>query len=228
MAVMNLLDLLAPRVCRLCDAPTDADLDLCPPCWRSLPWNSGACQRCALPLGEAGDLCARCKAKPPPFQQTLAPLLFTGPVPGLVHATKFGKGYGEAKLLARLLGDALQAAGAPLPDVLAPVPLTTGRLLRRGHNQAILLAAPLARRFRVPLRRTALRRAKGGKPQRGQSRQGRAHSVRGLFQAKQPFTGRVAIVDDVMTTAATASELARVLLQAGAEEVVVWAAARVP
>lgn len=225
---MSLLDLLTPRICRLCDASTDADLDLCPPCWRSLPWNRQACQRCALPLGEAGDLCARCKAEPPPFQRALAPLLFAGPVTGLVHAVKFGRGYGEAKLLARLLGDALQAAGAPLPDVVAPVPLSTGRLLRRGHNQAILLAAPLARRFGVPLLRTALRRIKGGKPQRGQSRQARAQSVRGLFQAKRPFTGRVAIVDDVVTTTATASETARVLLRAGAEEVVVWAAARVP
>jgi len=225
---MSLLDLLVPRICRLCDAPTNADIDLCPPCWRSLPWNRQACQRCALPLGEAGELCARCKAESPPFQRTLAPLLFTGPVPGLVHAVKFGRGYGEAKLLARLLGDALQAAGAQSPDVLVPVPLSTGRLLRRGHNQAILLAAPLARRFDVPLHRTALRRIKGGKPQRGQSRQARAHSVRGLFQAKRPFAGRVAIVDDGVTTSATASELAGVLLQAGADEVVVWAAARVP
>ena len=228
MAAMNLLDLLMPRVCRLCDAPVDADMDLCPPCWRSLPWNRRACRRCGLPLGEAGHPCARCAAKPPPFQRTLAPLLFDGPVPGLVHAVKFGKGYGEAKLLARLLGDALETAGDPLPDVLAPVPLTKGRLLRRGHNQAMLLAVPLARRFHITLRRTAVRRTRGGKPQRGQSRAARVRSIRGAFQAQRPFSGRVAIVDDVMTTAATTSELARVLLQAGAEEVVVWAAARVP
>ena len=223
---MNWVDLLLPRICRLCDAPVNADLDLCPPCRRSLPWNRQACRRCGLPLLAAADQCAQCVIKPPPFQSVIAPLLFAGPVPKLVYAIKFGKGYGEAKLLCRLLGDAVAASGEPLPDLLVPVPLATGRLWRRGHNQAILLAAPLARRFGIPLRRTGVRRSGRGKPQRGQSRTARTASVRGAFQAWRPCSGVVAIVDDVMTTGATASELARTLLAAGADETVVWAAAR--
>lgn len=223
---MHWLDLLLPRICRLCDAPVQADLELCPPCRRSLPWNHRACRQCGLPLLAEAGRCARCAAKPPPFQGAIAPLLFAGPVPQLIHAIKFGRGYGEAKLLSRLLGDAVAASGEPLPDLLAPVPLATGRLLRRGHNQAVLLAAPLARRFGIPLCRTGVRRVGRAKPQRGQSRAARSASVRGAFQVRRPCSGLVAIVDDVMTTGATASELTGTLLAAGADAVVVWAAAR--
>ncbi|MCY4344422.1 MAG: ComF family protein [Gammaproteobacteria bacterium] len=224
---MNLIDLLLPRVCRLCDLPINADLDLCPPCWRSLPWNRMPCPRCAAPLPAGSGLCRQCALKPPPFQRTIAPLLFEDAVPGLIHAIKFGKGYSQAKLLSRLLGDAAAAANGPPPCLLVPVPLTTGRILHRGHNQAILLAAPLARRFRIPLERRAVRRVGRTPPQRGQSRAARARSVRGAFEVNRPLTGKVAIVDDVMTTGATTAELARALLEAGADEVVVWAAARV-
>lgn len=223
---MHWVDLLLPRICRLCDAPVNADLDLCPPCRRSLPWNHRACRRCGLPPPTDAEVCTQCATKPPPFQGTVAPLLFAGPVPKLIHAIKFGRGYGEAKLLSRLLGDAVAASGEPMPDLLAPVPLATGRLLRRGHNQAILLAAPLARRFGIPLCRMGVRRVGRAKPQRGQSRAARAASVRGAFQARRPYSGLVAIVDDVMTTGATVSELTHTLLAAGADEVVVWAAAR--
>ena len=224
---MGIIDLLLPRVCRLCDAPVNADLDLCPPCWRSLPWNRLPCPSCAAPLPAGTGLCRQCALKPPPFQRTIAPLLFDDAVPKLIHAVKFGKGYSQAKLLSRLLGDAVATANEPLPDLLVPVPLTMGRILRRGHNQAILLAAPLARRFGIPLSRNAVRRSGRTASQRGQSRAARARSVRGVFKANQPLTGTVAIVDDVMTTGATTAELARVLLEAGADKVVVWAAARV-
>ena len=224
---MGIIDLILPRVCRLCDSPINADLDLCPPCWQSLPWNRLPCLRCAAPLSGGSGLCRQCALKPPPFQRTIAPLLFEDAVPGLIHAIKFGKGYSQAKLLSHLLGDAAAQAEDPLPNLLVPVPLAVGRILRRGHNQAILLAAPLARRFGIPLKRRAVSRVGRTPPQRGQSRAARARSVRGAFKVTQPLAGKIAIVDDVMTTGATTAELARTLLEAGADEVVVWAAARV-
>ncbi len=173
------------------------------------------------------QLCGACATSPPPFSRTLAPLLFAEPVSGWVHAIKFGRGFAEAKLLSALLGDTIAGQNAPMPNLLAPVPLACRRLLRRGHNQATLLAAPLARRFGLTIEHRALRRRGHAPPQRGQPRQGRAQSIRGVFQARTTLSGRVAIVDDVMTTGATASELARVLLAAGADSVDLWVAARV-
>ena len=158
----------------------------------------------------------------------MTPLLYEGEVRRWVHAAKSAGGLGEAKLLSGLLARGIECTGARIPDGLIPVPLTTARLFRRGHNQAVLLAAPLARRLCIPVHRGGLRRAGGGKPQRGQARIARARSVRGVFRATRPVAGHVAIVDDVMTTGATAAELASTLLAAGAERVDVWAVARVP
>ena len=226
---MGFVDWLLPRFCRLCDREVERDIDLCAPCERSLVWNAHPCPRCALP-GKPGACgpCRNCIDKAPPFTATFAPLLFEGPVRRWIHAAKSARGLGEAKLLSSLLARGVEQAGAAMPDALVPVPLTMARLMRRGHNQAILLAAPLARRFNVPMRRRAARRIRPGKPQRGQSRAARARSVRGVFAAPGPVHGHVVIVDDVMTTGATVTELASCLLTAGAGRVDVWAVARVP
>lgn len=225
---MGLADWLLPRICRLCGLEMHRDIDLCDPCERSLAWNPNPCVRCGLPQPAAGTgCCPRCIDEPPPFQATVAPLLYEGAVCRWVHATKSSRGLGEARLLSALLARGILTGGAPIPDALVPVPLTTARIFRRGHNQAVLLAAPLARRFRIPIQRGSLRRAGRGKPQRGQSRSARARSVHGVFRATHRFEGHLAIVDDVMTTGATVTELASTLLAAGAARVDVWAVARV-
>ena len=226
---MGFADWWLPRVCRLCRREMYRDIDLCAPCESSLAWNRNPCPRCGLPQPAAvNGYCPRCSDHPPPFEATVTPLLYEGPVRGWVHAAKSARGLGQAKLLSGLLARGIESSGAPIPDALIPVPLTTARLFRRGHNQACLLAAPLARRFSIPIRRGGLARADGGKPQRGQSRSARARSVAGAFQATRPAAGHLAIVDDVMTTGATVVQLASTLLDAGADRVDVWAAARVP
>ncbi len=213
----------------------DGDIDLCAHCEHSLAWNNHPCPCCGLPQtvgtfepGDPSRPCANCADAPPPFTATLAPLRYEGAVRHWVRAAKSAKGLGEAKLLSGLLARGIETAGAKIPNGLVPVPLTTGRLLRRGHNQAVLLAAPLARRYHITLHRRGIGRVGGRKSQRGQSRHARARSVRGAFVATRPFDGHLAIVDDVMTTGATVAELASVLLAAGALRVDVWAVARVP
>ena len=97
----------------------------------------------------------------------------------------------------------------------------------RGHNQAIALGVPLARRLGVPLARRATKRVRGSVPPRGLGRAGRRANLAGAFAARQDFTGmQVGIVDDVLTTGTTAAELTHTLLAAGAAEVRVFCAAR--
>ncbi|MDE0064100.1 MAG: ComF family protein [Gammaproteobacteria bacterium] len=226
---MGITDWWFPRVCRLCRREMHRDIDLCAPCEKSLAWNRNACSRCGVPLpGVANGTCTDCAGHPPPFEATVTPLLYEGPIRGWVHAAKSARGLGEAKLLSGLLARGIEFGGARIPDALVPVPLTTARLFRRGHNQAALLAAPLSRRLCIPLRRGGIARAGGSRPQRGQSRSARARSVRSIFRATRSCTGHLAIVDDVVTTGATAGELAATLLDAGAGRVDVWAVARVP
>jgi len=107
------------------------------------------------------------------------------------------------------------------------VPLTAWRLARRGHNQALALARPVARALGIPVLRNGVQRIRRTPPQRGLALAERLQNLEGAFATQRDWSGwRVAIVDDVMTTGATAGELSRTLLAAGATEVHVLCAAR--
>jgi ComF family protein len=107
-------------------------------------------------------------------------------------------------------------------DLVVPVPLHGSRERSRGFNQAELLARPLATAIGVPLEPECFQRIRATDPQVGQSFSARKKNVKDAFKVTRPavFKGRgVMLVDDVMTTGATASECARTLKEAGAREV---------
>lgn len=111
-------------------------------------------------------------------------------------------------------------------DALLPVPLHPWRHAARGFNQALELARPLARRSGLPLL-TITRRVRRTRPQTGLTAAERRRNLRGAFSVTRRLPCRhPLIVDDVMTTGETCSQLARVLLAAGAEDVSVLTAAR--
>lgn len=138
----------------------------------------------------------------------------------------------EGHVLGTLLADAAArwyADGLRTPpQLLMPVPLTWRRLAQRGHNQALTLARPVARLLGVPLWRLGAKR-RAGEHQRGSSRGQRLRNPAGVFATRHRWAEPgpcIAIVDDVMTTGATAAALTRVLLAAGAREVHVLCATR--
>jgi ComF family protein len=236
----HLLRQLLPGACLMCDGPLPAaaDPDLCPHCRNALPWNVCACPRCAEPGSGAGGSapCPTCIRKPPPFRLAIAPLRYEGVAQVWVRRLKDHLGMVEGRILGTLLAAAAQsvyrADGAPaVPDLLVPVPLSLRRLARRGHNQALTLARPLAARLGVPLWRTAVVRRGAALPQRGLGRSARLGNLEHAFAARRtwpPPGPCIGLVDDVMTTGATAAALARTLLEAGAREVHVLCAARTP
>ncbi len=149
----------------------------------------------------------------------------------MVHRLKFNGSRIDARVLGHLLADAIRAAYTcePLPQLILPVPLSRARLLRRGHNQAALLARWVGGALDLPVDYHACRRVRNTPPQTGLRRSARLRNLAGAFSANGALADlRVAIVDDVMTTGSTVTALARVLLAAGAAEVHVWAAARTP
>ncbi|MCL4235329.1 MAG: ComF family protein, partial [Deltaproteobacteria bacterium] len=114
-------------------------------------------------------------------------------------------------------------------DTAAPVPLHQRRLRERGYNPPLLVARHLLHRTSVALRPELLRRVRDTPPQRGLSRAGRRDNVRGAFAMREGegVAGlRVLLIDDVLTTGATAAECARVMLRAGAARVGVVTLAR--
>lgn len=223
---------LLPPTCMLCGATGWRGRDLCDGCASDLPANLACCRRCARPLGGSPPLeaiCGACQRRPPPYERALAALRYESPVPYLVGAAKFRGRLASVRLLGHLLLDAVQARKLPLPEVLLPVPLHTERLAERGYNQAVEIARVLADRLDVPLDSRSCSRVSATPPQAGLDEAARRRNIRGAFAVCTPLRwSRVAIVDDVVTTGSTVSELARALRHAGALEIEVWAAARTP
>jgi len=217
---------LLPARCLVCGESGDGGQDLCAACRQVLPWNTPACARCALPLAAPGQ-CGACLARPPPFEATWAALHYRFPLDRLLPRFKFHADLAAGRLLSQLMREAL--AGAVRPQALVPVPLHPTRLRRRGYDQALELARPLARGFGVTLACGVLRRVRATAAQSELGAGARSHNVRGAFAVSGGgLPAHVALVDDVMTTGATLGECARALRGAGVERVDVWVAARAP
>lgn len=221
---------LSPGFCIRCRQHGNLPIDLCEVCLRDLPWAVRACVRCALPLDDTpGEVCAACSARPPPWVRTVAPLRYRGAAIDLVHALKFDGDPVSARVLATFMTAAIGGAYRvqSLPEVVVPVPLSLRRLMLRGQNQAAVLARRVARPLRLPVDYDVCRRVRHTAPQTGRSRRERLTNLRGAFACEPCVEGKtVALVDDVVTTGATVRAVTRVLLDAGATAVHVWAAAR--
>jgi ComF family protein len=147
-----------------------------------------------------------------------------------IHAFKFGGRRGLANPLGDLLaGVGLSALPGAAPDALVPVPLHPRRARERGYDQALLLAGRLERAWGVPVVADVLLRAVPTRPQTDLDAAARRRNVRDAFAVRraEPIAGRhIVLVDDVLTTGATAGECARTLYGAGAAAVGVLTVAR--
>lgn len=184
-------------------------------------WGSG-------PRPGAEPHCGDCQRRPPPLHAAQAALRYAAPVDRLLPRFKFHRDLAAGRLLAELM--AARFATLPRPDALLPVPLHHGRLRRRGYDQALELARPLARALDLPLLPGALRRVRATRPQSELDAAARARNLRGAFavDAHAALPGHVVLVDDVMTTGATLYAAARALRRAGVARVEAWVCARVP
>jgi ComF family protein len=222
------LDTLLPSHCLLCGARGQGALSLCPACAADIPRNTTCCTRCALPLETPGSPCGRCIRREPPWDAAWVPFRYEWPLAQLESRFKFGGDLAAGRTLSMLWTEAPRPVG--LPQAIVPVPLHRSRLRRRGYNQALELAKPLAKHFDIPVWRDALQRIRATDAQTELSAAQRRRNVRGAFavhpDGKAP--DHVALLDDVFTTGATLAECARVLKRAGIARVDVWALARAP
>lgn len=205
------------------------DLDLCADCFADLPRNTHCCYRCGENFEveiSAPQLCGRCLTKSPHFDETHAPFLYQGNMRYLIAQLKFSHQYKNARLLASLLAKHIRET-SEVPDCIVPIPLHLNRYRQRGFNQSIELARHLSNLLAIPVDLHSCIRNRDTAHQTSLPAKQRRKNMRRAFSIVKTLAFQhVAIVDDVMTTGATASELALTLKQSGVSRVDVWICAR--
>ncbi|MNK88157.1 DNA utilization protein GntX [compost metagenome] len=220
--------------CLLCDEAADGSTPICMACETDLPWLGDHCECCALPLPAAGLTCGQCLNQPPAFERVIAPWTYSFPVDSLITRFKHSAKWPFGHLLAELLTQALQHRfddDLPRPELLVPVPLGKRRLRQRGFNQAAMLARWISASLDIPCDERLLLRTQDTDAQQDLNAEARKKNLRNAFALtpKTSLKGRhLALVDDVLTTGATAQALARLLMDAGAARVDVYCLARTP
>ncbi len=218
-----LLDFIFPPHCVLCGAHLARhEVVVCCDCWLRLPL-------CRTPLIEYQDGNAfngqRCH-----LGTSVAVWGYSEEVEQVIHLFKYGGYSCLARPLGLAMAGVLVSAGlACKADVLAPIPLHPARRRERGYNQSELLARQIGKVTGLPVAARLLHRTRYTKPQAQLGAAERAKNVAGAFAASSPALAQnrsIVLVDDVLTTGATANECARVLKEAGAAQVFLATAAR--
>lgn len=243
----SLFTLLFPVQCRICEQPLEA-FTACPVCSDCLaapkPYPGTECARCGRFLPGAAGLhgtphCGVCRRSVVQhgavqrvafaFEQARSFAAYEGTLRALIQRLKYDGYRPLAKPLGRFLAEAARRLEEKPFDLLIPVPLHRRRQRQRGFNQAALLAAQVSRLLNIPVGAKDCVRVRDTPPQTGLRAADRRKNVAGAFDVPEPQRvrgRRVLLIDDVLTTGATAHACAQALRDAGARRVWVATLAR--
>ena len=224
-----MLKFIFPGNCVLCGAACENSYDLCTKCIKDLPRHAHACERCGELLVANQKICGSCLKNPPPFASTFALFHYQKPVDHLITSLKFGHNLIYAKILGELLTQFLQQKyfEKSKPEIIIPVPLHKNRLCERGFNQALEIARPISKHLNIPINQFYCERIKNTEAQSELSFNERGKNIKNAFAITQSKKYKhIAIIDDVMTTGNTVTELSKILRATGVEKIDIWCCAR--
>ncbi len=235
--IKGLLDIVFPPVCLVCRRRLSAnavDNTVCSACWGAIRKNIPPfCHSCGRHLDvkrSAKNICQSCMKHALHFDRAVSPCRYDGTVKELIHAFKYGNKPHVGGTLSRLMIGFIEEYDIfiDIIDAVVPMPLHNARMREREFNQAAVLGGHIAGRFNKPLSPEILIRKRATGTQTGLETEQRFSNVRGCFQVREPEAIRgknILLVDDVLTTGATASEAALALKENGARVVLVITAA---
>ena len=203
---------------------------ICPSCGRSIGKREIFCPLCSKQLFRVhlGDVCPHCgktvcacRSLRPLFTRVFPASLYMGSMQPAIQNMKFNHHPGHARILGKLMAQSLAEYQVPADfDMLAAIPMSRKKLRTRGYNQAALLAAAVSRETGIPFVPGALTKIRETASQHELSAQLRQTNLKGSFRADPLVHGkRILLIDDVLTTGATANQAAEALLLAGAAQV---------
>lgn len=226
--VSGCIALFLPLACPWCGDLLPAvskPQDLCRACLDGiLPPGPSSCPRCMQPhatLSATSHLCQACLCKPPPFERVHVVGRHAGTLKQAIHRFKYRDDPALNACMAQLLLDRLETTlDGFRPDLVIPVPLHPRRLRKRGYNQALELARPVAKHFEVPLESNLLHRARDASAQQSLNARQRHSNLQGAFTLNgRVMASRILLIDDVMTTTATARACCAPLRAGGARAI---------
>ena len=237
---------LLPASCILCGSPLPrlSSVPICDACWTEIPAESGdLCQRCGDTLDAPSvegivELCRACRLSPPAFARAVSFGTYDGRLREAIHALKYDRMHPAARKLGAMLAETIAQLlpDAPAEMLVVPVPLHRTKQQQRGFNQARALAQGAIEalrhthpEWRLTLAPSTLMRLRATETQAGLTPNQRRKNVRGAFKVTEPGVVRgrnVLLVDDILTTGATARAAAQSLMKAGAASVYVATLAR--
>lgn len=233
LSLTTFVDLLYPPACLLCDAQGADRLPVCAPCTGELAAvGEPHCRACGRPVPGAYDAvvtCAACRSRRPAFDAARALWTYEGAARRAIHAYKYARRWRLAAWMAEPLAELACRAGWDGADAIVPVPRHWLKARWRGFDHAAALASELARRLQAPYAPRLLRRRRWTAAQSRLPGPARRRNVSGAFRADRRAHGRrVLLVDDVLTSGATAEACAQALRDAGAKEIFVLTATVTP
>lgn len=233
---------LLPSCCSMCSGELETvNQCICDACVSELPWLDSHCQQCAVPLAASDTLCPDCQSTPPAYRRCISAFTYQAPIDRIILKLKNDPYTSEIKQLTALLAERIihsyKQAVKAIPQLVIPMPLHWRKMAQRGFNQSQIIGNLLSNYF-LYQHKTSLKihsdicqRIGNSQAQHTLDKKQRARSVKNAFcvsaQTELSLKGKtVAVLDDVVTTGATANAIASALLKAGAKQVDIWSLAR--
>lgn len=223
-------ELLFPPICTICSNPADSETFLCNNCKTQIVKLNSCCTICSEPFNFESNnnlICGKCQLQPPYFDSSFAPFIYEKTIQDLITKLKFSRHLPSATTLTRLFIDELNKTNISKPQALLCVPLEKSKMRSRGFNQVTEIFTPIAKDLGIPLLKNYCKKTKHTETQSTLNAKKRNKNIMDAFSLKQlPQLDYVTIVDDVITTGATANTIAKLLKNGGVTHVDVWACAR--